>query len=158
MEKYATVVTQKALSDEVFEQKDGIPILACFEEMRALLRKVQKVWKTDPVMQGKMPQWVPKSSGNAGGGAGNKNGGGSGKQATCRVCKPKTRKTKDYSSRACKSCQLWMDKGECSFGEECVHEHKAAEKGKTNNSSGNSSGAGAMPGKPAWINPTGAPD
>ena len=85
MEKYATVVAQKALSDKVFEQKDGIPILACFEEMRALLRKVQKVWKTDPVMQGKVPQWVPKSSGNAGGGVGNKNGGGSGKQATCRV-------------------------------------------------------------------------
>ena len=42
MEKYATVVAQKALNDEVFEQKDGIPILADFEEMRALLRKDAK--------------------------------------------------------------------------------------------------------------------
>ena len=75
MEKYATVVAQKALDDEVFEQKEGIPILADFEEMRALLRRTQKVWKADPVMQGKVPQWVPKSSGNAGGGAGNGNGG-----------------------------------------------------------------------------------
>ena len=90
MEKYATVVAQKALNDEVFEQKDGIPILADFEEMRALMRRTQKVWKADPVMQGKVPQWVPKSSGNAGGGAGNSNGGGSKKQAACRVCKSKT--------------------------------------------------------------------
>ena len=45
--------------------------------MRALLRKTQKVWKADPVMQGK----VPKSSGNSGGGGGNGGSGGGNKEA-----------------------------------------------------------------------------
>ena len=35
--KYAKVVEWKALNDEVFEQKDDIPIVADFEEMCELL-------------------------------------------------------------------------------------------------------------------------
>ena len=37
-----------------------------------------------------------------------------------------------------------------------MHEHKASEKGQTNSSSG--TGVQRVPGKPAWIKPTGAPD
>ena len=98
MEKYATVVAQKALDDEEFEQKDGIPIVADFEEMRALLRRTQKVWKADPVLQGK----VPKNSGgggSSGGSGGNSNG--NKKQSACRICKSKSHKTKDCSKRMC---------------------------------------------------------
>ena len=156
MEKYAVVVARKALDGEEFEQKDGIPIVADFEEMRALLRKTQKVWKADPVLQGK----VPKNSGNSGnsgsGGGHGGSGGGNKKQATCRVCKSKSHKTKECPNRAGTSCRLWQEKGECSFGDECVHEHKASEKGQTNSSS--NTGVQRVPGKPAWIKPTGAPD
>ena len=56
MEKYVVVVARKALDGEEFEQKDGIPIEADFEEMHALPRKTQKVWKADPVLQGKVPK------------------------------------------------------------------------------------------------------
>ena len=94
--------------------------------MRALLGRTQKVWKADLVMQGK----VPKSSGNGGNsGGGGGSGGGTTKQAACRVCKSKSHKTKDCPNRAGTSCRLWRAKGKCSFGDDCVHEHKASEKG-----------------------------
>jgi hypothetical protein len=144
------------LDGEEFEQKDSIPIVADFEKRYALLRKTQKVWKADPVMQGKVPK-SSGNSGNSGGGGGNGgSGGGNKKQATCRVCRSKSHKTKDCPNRAGTSCRLWQEKGECSFGDECVHEHKASEKGQTNSISG--TGVQRVPGKPAWIKPTGAPD
>ena len=152
MEKYAVVVAQKALNDEEFEQKDGVPVVKDFEEMRKLLRKTQKVWKADPVAKGK----VPKSSGGGGGGGNGGSGGGKKKSEACRICKSKSHKTKDCDKRAGTSCRQWQEKGVCSFGDECVHEHKESEKGQTNKSSG--TGAQRVPGKPAWIKPTGAPD
>ena len=152
MEKYAVVVAQKALNDEEFEQKDGVPVVKDFEEMRKLLRKTQKVWKADPVAKGK----VPKSSGGGGGGGNGGSGGGKRKSEACRICKSKSHKTKDCDKRAGTSCRQWQEKGVCSFGDECVHEHKESEKGQTNKSSG--TGAQRVPGKPAWIKPTGAPD
>ena len=176
MEKYALVVAQKALdaTAEVFEQKEGIPIVADFEAMRDLLRATQRVWKADPVMQGK----VPKNSGNGGAVPGAAKA-----AAACRVCKKKSHKTKDCPDRVGKNCQQWTAKGVCSFGDECVHEHKAANKGPKAGGNGQvapvapaagaSSGAwsalGGMPqpraapgaapavaGKPAWIVPPGA--
>ena len=152
MEKYAVVVAQKALNDEEFEQKDGVPVVKDFEEMRKLLRKTQKVWKADPVAKGK----VPKSSGGGGGGGNGGSGGVKKKSEACRICKSKSHKTKDCDKRAGTSCRQWQEKGVCSFGDECVHEHKESEKGQTNKSSG--TGAQRVPGKPAWIKPTGAPD
>ena len=115
------------------------------------------MWKADPVMQGK----VPKSSvngGNAGGGSGNGNGGGgTKKQAACRFCKSKGHKTKDCPNKAGTSCRLWREEGECSSGDDYVHEHKAVEKGQTDNSSGSGAHNQRVPDKPAWIKPTGAP-
>ena len=100
---------------------------------------------------------VTVNGGNSGGSGGSGGGGGGNKkQAACRVCKSKSHKTKDCPNRAGTSCRLWREKGECSFGEDCVHEHKAAEKGKNNSNSG--TGAQSVPGKPAWIKPTTAPD
>ena len=154
MEKYAVVVAQKALNDEEFEQKEGVPVVKDFEEMRDLLRKTQKVWKADPVTQGK----VPKNSGRNGGG-GNGDGNGGKKPSACRVCKEKGHKTKDCSKRAGTSCRLWKEKGVCSFGDDCVHEHKAAEKGTDNSSAAPAPTQNQrVPGKPAWIKPAGTPD
>ena len=130
MEKYSQVVAQKALDldAEVFEQKDGVPIVKDFEEMRDLMRLTQRVWKADPVQQGK----VPKSSTRAGKKAGGTDGGNGGKaqpSKPCRVCKSTTHATKDCPNRPGTSCRQWCKTGACSFGDECVHEHKVAEKG-----------------------------
>ena len=86
----------------------------------------------DPVAKGK----VLKSSGGGGGGGNGGSGGGKKKSEACRICKSKSHKTKDCDKRAGTSCRQWQEKGVCSFGDECVHEHKESEKGQTNTNPG----------------------